>query len=280
MQEEWVDGRPMQEVASEWIKPNDRLTSFERLQIYNRCYWFRVLDCLYDDYPGLQAVLGARKFRALITAYLESHPSNSFTLRDLGSRLEAFIQNHLDLVAPREDLALDMARFEWAQVIAFDDPALPAIEVDELLGSDPATLRLGIQPYVTLLDLKYPVDQFTLAIKERDEALSTQASNVMDSAPKAQRKRTVRLPKPESVQVAVHRWHNMLYFKRLAPAQYALLRALREGSTLEEACGIALECSSGPTEEFSANVRDWFETGATLKWFCRYKEVKPTQFSD
>ena len=27
------------------------------LEIYNRQYWFRVLDCLYDDYPGLRAIL-------------------------------------------------------------------------------------------------------------------------------------------------------------------------------------------------------------------------------
>jgi hypothetical protein len=42
----------MHDVAAEFIKPNDRLSSFERLEIYNRQYWFRVLDCLYDDYPG------------------------------------------------------------------------------------------------------------------------------------------------------------------------------------------------------------------------------------
>ena len=39
-------------IAAAFIKPNDRLSSFERLEIYNCQYWFRVLDCLYDDYPG------------------------------------------------------------------------------------------------------------------------------------------------------------------------------------------------------------------------------------
>ncbi len=40
------DGRSMRAVASQIIKPNDRLTSFERLEIYNRQYWFRVLVCV------------------------------------------------------------------------------------------------------------------------------------------------------------------------------------------------------------------------------------------
>ena len=63
MQSKWRDGRAMADVADSFIKPNDRLTSFDRLEIYNRVYWFRVLDCLYDDYPGLRAVLGLAQRR-------------------------------------------------------------------------------------------------------------------------------------------------------------------------------------------------------------------------
>src|SRR6266478_6502467 len=80
MQPQWIDNRGTSEVAESFIKPNDRLSSFERLEIYNRVYWFRVLDCLYDDYPGLRAVLGGPKFIKLITAYLAKYPSVSFTL--------------------------------------------------------------------------------------------------------------------------------------------------------------------------------------------------------
>ena len=56
MQKRCTDGSRMEELAAAFIKPNDRLSSFERLEIYNRQYWFRVLDCLYDDYPGLRAI--------------------------------------------------------------------------------------------------------------------------------------------------------------------------------------------------------------------------------
>ena len=38
----WVDGRSMAKVASEFIKPNDRLSSFERLELYNQMYWYRI----------------------------------------------------------------------------------------------------------------------------------------------------------------------------------------------------------------------------------------------
>jgi len=83
MQRRWTDGRPTSAVAAQIAKPNDRLTSFERLEIYNRMYWFRVLDSLFDDCPGLRAVLGDKKFIVLAEAYLVKYPSASFTLRNL-----------------------------------------------------------------------------------------------------------------------------------------------------------------------------------------------------
>ena len=77
------DGRPMRRVAAGFIKPNDRLTSFERLEIYNRQYWFRILSGFAEDFPGVRAVLGGRRFDALSKAYLQAvsfpllHPSQS-----------------------------------------------------------------------------------------------------------------------------------------------------------------------------------------------------------
>src|ERR1700691_137804 len=70
MQRRAPDGGPMKRYASRFIKPNDRLTSFERLEIYNRQYWFRVLTAISEDFPGLHAVLGERLFDAMAKAYL------------------------------------------------------------------------------------------------------------------------------------------------------------------------------------------------------------------
>ena len=70
MQSQSDDGRNLRAEAAGFIKPNDRLSSFERLEIYNRQYWFRLLDCLYDDYPG--SARGAR--RAEISEIRDSLP--------------------------------------------------------------------------------------------------------------------------------------------------------------------------------------------------------------
>src|SRR5580693_3394171 len=72
------DGRSMRAVASQIIKPNDRLTSFERLEIYNRQYWFRVLSGFAEDFPGVRAILGTRAFDKVAEAYLKDVHSTSF----------------------------------------------------------------------------------------------------------------------------------------------------------------------------------------------------------
>ena len=161
MQKQWTDGAPMETVAAEFIKPNDRLSSFERLEIYNRQYWFRILDCLYDDYPGLRAVVGERRFMKLATAYLSRYPSDSYTLRDLGNRLEQFLREEPQWSAPREELALDMVRFEWAQVVGFDGPANPPVTPDDILDTPASKLRLSLQPYLSLLELKFRRRRFS-----------------------------------------------------------------------------------------------------------------------
>src|SRR5258706_11745315 len=99
-----------------FIKPNDRITAAERLEIYSRSYWFRVLDSLHDDFPGLRAVLGQRAFHRLARAYLAECPSRSFTLRNLGSRLEEWMQRNPQFAESRHALALDMVRLEWAHI--------------------------------------------------------------------------------------------------------------------------------------------------------------------
>src|SRR6266481_4072955 len=102
MQNTAPDGKSMRAYASRFIKPNDRLTSFERLEIYNKQYWFRLLSGLMEDFPGLQAILGNRRFEQLSKAYLQDCPSRSFTLRNLGRSLEGWLKKNPEWAGSRQ----------------------------------------------------------------------------------------------------------------------------------------------------------------------------------
>lgn len=267
MRSESADGRPMKNVAAEFIKPNDRLTSFERLEIYNRQYWFRLRDCFYDDYPGLRAILGDRRFEQMADAYLTQHPSECFTLRNLGRRLVSFLEAEPRWIAPNPDLALDMARLEWAHIEAFDNEARPFLDTDSLAGKNPAKIRLRLQPHITLLHLGYEVDEFLIKIKQ-GERLRNEASNAVELRRSRLRNKLRSSLRPNPVFLAVHRHNDAVYYKRLEDGQYLMLRAFQENATIADACEQVALC--GFVEgDIGAEIRSWFQTWATLRWFCR-----------
>jgi hypothetical protein len=265
LQKTWIDGRPTAEVAAEFIKPNDRLTAFERLQLYNRMYWFRLIDCVSDDNPGLQALLGEKKFSALVRAFLAKYPSRSFTLRNLCSRLEQFILEAPQWTAPRTALAAEIARFEWARTVAFDGEEKAKLVPEQLAGTPPTRLRLGLQPYITLLTTEHAVDEYVMAIKQR-ETLRATASNTSDGSRQVSaRARKLALPKRERVWLAVHRLDHLLYYKRLEAPAFRILQALAAGRTLSQAV-----VAAGPAVT-PEQVQSWFTTWMELGWFCRRK---------
>jgi hypothetical protein len=267
----FIDGRPNAAVASQFIKPNDRLTAFERIAIYNRQYWYRLIDVLYDDYPGLLAILGRVKFNRLLTSYLREYPSTSFTLRDLGGKIREFLDKHPRIVPARKlQLCREMAAFEWAQVVAFDDGGYPPLSVDDLLGKNPARVKLSVQPYITLLHLHWPLDDFTVQLKR--SSLRAEASNAVD-APSEKTAEKVEFPRREEIFVAVHRLDNTLYYKRLDFHAYAILQLLNSGRTLGEVVENVV-ASSDSAAEWIDQVHAWFKNWTEMGWFCKYKSKR------
>src|SRR5260370_12807207 len=107
MQPATRDSRSTHELADSYIKPNKLLTSFERLEIYNRQYWFRVIGAVAEDFPALNAVLGDKIFDRLVLTYLPENPSTSFTLRNLGSNLPQWLEGSPEIAPKRHDTLLD-----------------------------------------------------------------------------------------------------------------------------------------------------------------------------
>ena len=270
MQNTAPDGKSMRAYASRFIKPNDRLSSFERLEIYNRQYWFRLLSSMIEDFAGLRAVLGDRKFEAMSKAYLVDCPSQSFTLRNLGARLETWLRKHPNWAGSRQKLAIDITRLEWADIEAFDGKAEPPLRSEELRSDAGANLKLRLQPHISLLDLRYPVDDLLLEVRKEDEDTDF-ASNAFQERHKRKRLQAVAKLKPAEIFLAVHRVDDSVYFRRIEREEFVILGALREGKSLGKAIEAAFRQSRIPAGERAESVQKWFQNWATLGWFCRGK---------
>ncbi len=271
MQEKWTDGSDMARYAELFIKPNDRLTSFQRLEIYNQQYWWRILESFGADFRGLCAVIGQKKFDALAEAYLEACGSTSWTLRNLGQHLEAFLIKHPKLTAPHSALALDMARLEWARSVAFDEPADPPPDSQTLAQTPPDKLKLRLQSYLVLLEMKHETEKLFLRFRHRNHTASeSTASNAMNAAPRKRRElRITAKPAKQPVHLVVHRVQNTVYFKRVTPEAFRLLTNLREGLTLEAACGKAFKGRTFSPDQAASLIREWFSDWMELGWFAR-----------
>ena len=261
------DGVSNASEAARFIKPNDRLSSFERLEIYNRQYWFRLYSSFEEDFPGLKAVLGTTKFERLMRDYLSDRPSQSFTLRNLGSQLETWLVAHPEYLEPRRQLAMDMTRLEWAHIEAFDAGENSPLDADDLAAIDEHS-QLHLQPHLRLLELQYPVED--LLIELRSESGSSDASsNNASVARKRHRVRRVAALEAEHIFLAVHRHENSVYYKRLDRESYLLLTALLSGASIGDSIDAAFLESAIPEEERGPRLQQVFASWSALGWFTR-----------
>jgi hypothetical protein len=263
MQPVTENGEWTAEIASTYIKPNPLLTSFDRLEIYNRQYWFRVIGAVSEDFPALNALLGNRRFDALVLAYLKDNPSTSFTLRDLGARLPDWLAQHLTLAGPRGQLALDVARLEWAYVEAFDRATLPALGMADLAGLGPDS-TLSLQPHLQLLHLRYPVDDFVLAVHRDTQELDI-VSNAASEHKTRRRWADLKIRRSPTY-IAVHRLDNSVYYRRLEVEAFLLLSALHDGRSISESLQLAFQRSRQSSEQQAAMVQGYFAHASELGW--------------
>ena len=259
------NGASVGAIAASYISPNDRLSSVERLEIYNRQYWFRLISAVSEDFPTLNALLGVKRFDALILSYLNENPSTSWTLRDLGAKLPSFLEAHPELTGRRHRLAVDVARLEWAYVDAFDRKHRTPLATAEAqtIGSES---RLALQPHLQLLELSYPVDSLVLAVKKR----APEAEIVSSAATRRESQTRLKLPTiiQERLWLAVHRFDDSVYYRRIDRETFLLLSALRSGATVSKAVALAFE-KTKPNAESPANLlREIFAHASELGWLC------------
>jgi hypothetical protein len=232
--------------AEELITPSARLAPVERLELYHRQYWYRLLDSIAEDFPALRRLLGDEAFWRLMEAYLEARPPVSFTLRHLGAGLADFIAERADDV-PHAIHAEELTRLEYALCLAF--------EAGEAAAVDPAELRQGrlaLQPHVQLL------------------ALRTNADSLWRAAGRGRRPAKLRPPSTSPSRfVAVFRHDFGLHVERIPRAAFAILSAIRELGSLALAIARAAEAQGLLRARDASRVGVWFGLWSARGWLAR-----------
>lgn len=202
------------EAIEQYIAASPTLTPAQRLAIYQRGYYARLLQCLEGQFKALHQTLGAELFRDFGIEYLREFPSVSPTLGKLGSSFVTFLQNNRpDKDAPETwvDFMIDLARFEWELYQLFD---AAGAEETGYATTDAPDEQLVLQPALRLLQLSFPVGAYYHALIKNEDP---------------------ELPGPEDSRVVLVRTGYRIAILNLTPAQFCFLQHLQAGEQVNDA---------------------------------------------
>jgi hypothetical protein len=237
------------EVAPRYVAGNGRLSPVDQLEIYREQFWLRHTAALLEDFPGLSGVLGQRDWEKLVEGYLEEASPTSWSLRELGQRMLAYVETATWL--PNPELCADMARLEWATIELFDAEDVSPVDAARLVAIPEEawqTARIVLSPAVALLRVDYPVLELRQNLAEARGA-------------------PVPIPERAVSRLVLYRGVDRgLYHVALSRAAFELLEGLRDGLSLVAACERAAERVPSEAPEIESTVGEWFSDWGRRGW--------------
>ena len=151
------------EVLDHLIESDDRLSATERLEIYANAYFYRILDCLKEDFPATLATLGADDFHNLITAYLIEYPPTEPSISYAGRHLAEFLRHRsMRATVERWPFIAELARLERTLIEIFhaaEAEPLDAGTIRSVAPDDWPALAMRTHPALAIVDCQWRVDE-------------------------------------------------------------------------------------------------------------------------
>ena len=136
------------------INGSDRMTPVEGLDVYANMYFYRLHDCIAENFPRTRAKTGDANFHNLMTDYLLAHPPTHYSLREAGAALPEFLSQHR--LASEFPALADLARLEWARIDVFDEADAEQLDRETFLAASarhPEDFSLRLIPAARVLSL-------------------------------------------------------------------------------------------------------------------------------
>lgn len=127
-----------------------------RMRIYRRLVYNNVENFLLMCFPVLRKVLGTRRWRRLVRAFLATHRSRSPFFREIPDEFIQFLQTEWTSPADYPEFMLELAHYEWIELalsISMDVPDWEGIDPEgSLLEQRPV-----LNPVLANLCYRWPV---------------------------------------------------------------------------------------------------------------------------
>jgi hypothetical protein len=248
------------------IEGDDRLSSVERLEIYANAYFYRILDCLKEDFPATLATIGGDDFHNLVTGYLIEYPPTEPSISHAGRYLAEFLSHHsiramhaMHAPIERWPFIADLARLERTLIEVFhaaEAEPLNAEAMRTLAPEDWPALAMRTHPALAIVDCEWRVDELLRQV-EADREVEAERDET-DPAHRA--------PAHAPVSVLVWRHGSRVHYRALERAERAALEVASAGASFAAICeAIASECGDDdPVGLINRLLARWLDEGVLV----------------
>lgn len=242
-------GRLMSEEAQEVISPSTKLSSDQRIQIYNQQYWWRLLSILQQNFPALIRLFGYADFNHSIgMPFLTKYPSRHWSLSHLGSRLSTWIDEYY--TGEDKNLISAVAQVDWAYQAVFFAPHpfyLPP-------SLDLLSKKLALQSHIKLFNLPFDIFSLRAALLKEEVEFWMEADFPV-------------LLKEKNYFFFLFRthYHHILY-KEVEEAQWTFLQLISNGLSIDEACDHLEKKGGRVCEEVESSLERWIQEWIAERW--------------
>ncbi len=209
-----------------WFSGGPHLSPTEQIAIYQEQYRLRLGDALREELPGCLHLWG-NEADAVLFAYLNAYPSESWTLDRVHQHLPRFLCE-----TGRDAAWIEMAELECAVSRSFEARDVPPLPPEALTG----TPALALSPAVERLRFRFPVHRLRSALLMEEELPSLEEGDY-----------PVILCRPE----------RQVRHLELHPAAWALVDTIGQGGSLAEALAVASR-DTDPTW-LAGQLGSWFQ---------------------
>jgi len=234
--------------AADFINHSSRLNAERHLQIYRQSYIARLRECMKNQFSALAFALGEDLFQMFADQYLESFPSESYTLNDLGKNFAAFLQNTRPDANSEEkeswiDFMIELANFEYSLSLIFDEHANEKFVLADKSTPDES---LELIPVFHLFRHTYPVCRYYLDVVN---------------------KKSPELPFEAESFCAVSRYNYRLSLFEINPLQYYFLENLKNEKSVNISKKYIIKQFGVENEKFEFIWETWRKTFITNDFF-------------
>lgn len=198
------------------INASKKLSAVSHLNIYRHSYIARLRACMHSQFSALAYALGNELFELFADQYLDTYPSESYSMTTLGEKFPFFLKETRPDAAQEQketwpDFMIELATFEYELSVIFDTHAQ---EVYEPATYETADDLLKLAPVIHLFQHQFPICDYYLQFTHKTEPA---------------------LPFPGNCFCAVSRKNYKLGLYNIMAPQYHFLKSMKQGISAREA---------------------------------------------